>query len=90
MNIFISMSEAKVLESIKTVINKYFHIENIKFCSFAMASFTVSRDMFVHQESFMLVNIGGEITDISMIKKMYYVNHFHIRWVVIFCTQWSK
>lgn len=69
MNIFISMSEAKVLESIKTVINKYFHIENIKFCSFAMASFTVSRDMFVHQESFMLVNIGGEITDISMIKK---------------------
>ena len=89
MNIFISMSEAKVLEIIKTVIN-IFHIENIKFYSFAMASFTVSRDMFVHQESFMLVNIGGEITDISMIKDVLRES-FHIRWVVIFYyLQWSK
>jgi hypothetical protein len=34
-----------------------------------MASFTVARDTFVHQDSFLLIDIGGEITDISMVKK---------------------
>jgi cell division ATPase FtsA len=29
----------------------------------------VARDTFINQENFLLVNIGGEVTDISMIKK---------------------
>jgi cell division ATPase FtsA len=34
-----------------------------------MSSFAVARDMFVHQDNFLLVDIGGEMTDIAMIKK---------------------
>ena len=34
-----------------------------------MASFCVVRDMFVSQDNFLMVDVGGEITDISMIKK---------------------
>ena len=42
-----------------------------------MASFTVARDMFMQQDNFLLVDIGGEVTDISMIKRK-------ICWVILF------
>ncbi len=69
MVVFISMSSDKVLRKIEETIFRHFHTEEIKFSSFSMASFAVTRDMFVHQEDFLLVDIGGEMTDISMIKK---------------------
>jgi len=69
MTVFVSMSGNKILRKIEDTIFKYFHTEKIKFSSFAMASFTVARDMFIHQDNFLLVDIAGEITDISIIKK---------------------
>jgi cell division ATPase FtsA len=63
------MGEEQVLEKIQESINKHFHNKDIKFSSFLMTSFAVARDMFVHEENFLLVDIGGEITDISMVKK---------------------
>lgn len=69
MNLFVSMGEEKVLEKIKGSIAKRFYPEDIIFSSFQMNSFAVARDVFVHDENFLLIDIGGEITDISMIKK---------------------
>ncbi len=69
MMIFVSMGEEQTLEKIKDTIGKHFYSQNIKFSSFATASFVVARDLFVHQEDFLLMDIGGEVTDISMVKK---------------------
>ena len=69
MTIFISMSPEIVLSKIEGAIDKYFHSKVVRFSSFAMSAFTVARDMFVQQENFLLVDIGGEVTDISMVKK---------------------
>lgn len=69
MPIFVSLSEEFFIKEIEKIINKAFHYKSIKFSSFLIASFTVARDMFINQDKFLLVNIGGEITDISMIKK---------------------
>ncbi len=69
MMIFISMSQEHFLSKIEEVINQHYPGRKITFSSFVIASFTVARDMFINQESFLLINIGGEVTDISMIKK---------------------
>lgn len=69
MTVFISIASNVVLEKIEEVIEKYFHEREVRFSSFMMTSFAVARDMFVNQDNFLLVNIGGEMTDISMIKK---------------------
>jgi len=69
MNIFISMSGEQILTKIEESIQQHFHGPTIKFSSFMMASFTVARDVFVNQDNFLLINIGGEVTDIAMIKK---------------------
>src|SRR3989338_2568543 len=69
MTIFISISPEQVLKKIEETIMRHFHFEAIKFSSFVMASFAVVRDMYMHQDGFILIDIGGEVTDISMIKK---------------------
>ncbi len=74
MTFFISMSIDQILKKIEETIFKHFHTDNIKFSSFIMASFTVARDIFVHQDNFLLVDIAGEVTDISMIKKDMLIN----------------
>lgn len=68
MSLFVSMSPEYILKDFEDAILKHFHFKNIKFSSFAMASFIVARDIFAHQDNFLLVDIGGEVTDISMIK----------------------
>ena len=69
MVVFISMSGEKILKIIENAVFKHFHSKDVNFSSFAMASFTVARDLFKEQDNFLLVDIGGEVTDISMIKK---------------------
>ncbi len=69
MTLFISMSGEQVLQKIEETIVKFFYFSEIKFSSFAMASFTVVRDIYSQKEDFLLIDIGGEVTDISMIKK---------------------
>ncbi|OIO29445.1 hypothetical protein COX93_02375 [Candidatus Nomurabacteria bacterium CG_4_10_14_0_2_um_filter_30_12] len=69
MVVFLSIGGDQILKKIEETIFRHFHSNDIRFSSFVMASFIVSRDMFLDQDSFLLVDIGGEITDISMIKK---------------------
>ena len=69
MMIFISLSGEKILAKIEDAIRKSFQFESIKFSSFAMASFTVVRDLNAEQENFLLLDIGGEITEMFMVKK---------------------
>lgn len=69
MTLFLSMASEHVLEKIELGIGKYFHSSKINYSSFVLSSFSVSRDMFMNRENFLLIDIGGEITDISMIKK---------------------
>jgi cell division ATPase FtsA len=69
MNIFISMSGEQILKKIESAIEKYFHFKQIRFSSFALSFFTIVRDMYFKQENFLLLCIGGEMTDIFMIKK---------------------
>ena len=68
MTIFISISPEQVLKKIEETIERYFHFKDIKFSSFAMASFAVVRDIYTNSDDFLLIDIGGEVTDISMVK----------------------
>lgn len=69
MTIFISMSPEQILKKIEDTIGKSFHVKEIKFSSRAMAAFAVVRDMYMGQENFLMIDIGGEISDIFMVKK---------------------
>lgn len=69
MTIFVSMSEESVLAEIEEAIWRHFPYLEIKFSSFLVASFSLARDMFINNNSFLLINIGGEVTDIAIVKE---------------------
>lgn len=69
MTIFVSISGEQILGKIEETIKVDFHSKKVKFSSFALSSFAVIRDMYIQTENFLLVHVGGEVTDISMIKK---------------------
>ena len=69
MTVFISISPDQVLKKIEETIMQHFHSSDIKFSSFVMTSFAVVRDLYINQENFLLIDVGGEVTDIFMIKK---------------------
>jgi len=69
MTLFVSMSPGQILSNIENVVNKYFHHETVKFSSFSFVSFTAIHNMFLDQPNFLLIDVGGELTDVSMIKK---------------------
>ena len=69
MTVFFSMSSENVLKNIEKIIFSNFHTKEVRFCSFALASFAVARNMLIEKDSFLLVDIAGEMTDISIIKK---------------------
>src|SRR3989338_390626 len=69
LSVSISVSPEKVLRKIEEAVERHFHNPNIKFCSFAVASFTIGRDSFAQHQDFIMIDIGGEIADVSMVKK---------------------
>jgi hypothetical protein len=69
MTIFVSLAPEDFLKKIENTIRSHFNFKEIKFSSFVMTSFTVVRDMYISQENFLLIEIGGEMTDITMVKK---------------------
>ncbi|MEX2029187.1 MAG: cell division protein FtsA [Candidatus Paceibacterota bacterium] len=67
--IFLSISPEQILGAMEDTIRQHFHANEIKFSSFVIASFAVMRDMYTNQNNFLLIDIGGEVTNISMTKQ---------------------
>jgi len=65
--LFVSISPDRVLGSLKYHIEKFFSLD-VKFYSFPFVSFVVSRDIFPNESNFLIVDIAGELTDITLIK----------------------
>jgi hypothetical protein len=68
MTLYISMSSENFLKQVQDMVVRHFHREEVKFSSFAFVAFAVARDAYPDKKNFLLVDIGGELTDISLIK----------------------
>lgn len=67
--IFESVAPTSVIGAIKSAIGKRFPSDHIEFHTFSAAAFASLRDLFPKTEDFLIVQVGGEMTDISLIKK---------------------
>ncbi len=68
LSILITLAPAEALEKLRNAIAGYFHNMELRFLSSSFASFSAARDLFP-EDSFLLVEAGGEITDLSLVKK---------------------
>lgn len=68
LTLFMSMSPERVTQSVEHIIKKHFNVSTIRFSSFIFSFFVAVRDLFMKQENFLLLDIGGEITDLAIVK----------------------
>lgn len=68
LSLFLSKVSDIVYKNIKKTLDKVFYTENISFHSFTLVSFSVVRDIFSAEKNFLLMDIRGEVTDISLVR----------------------
>ena len=68
LSVFVAMAPREVLEKIRNTTNGYFTAPSLKFASSCFASFSAVRNLFPESD-FLLVEVDGEITDLSLVKK---------------------
>jgi hypothetical protein len=64
-----SFSLPKITEKVKDIIGSFFHVERIQFYSFALLAFLMLRKMYPREENFILMDVSGEQTEISIVKE---------------------
>ncbi len=67
MNMVISLSPQICLNKIRETLSKTFHHIKVNFSSFTLATFFAIRDKYIDQDSYLLIDISGELTDIGIV-----------------------
>lgn len=67
-SVFLSFSHKSVLDLISKIIGKHFHHTKIEFHTFTSVIYSAFKDIVTPGKDFISVDIGGEITDVSLIK----------------------
>jgi hypothetical protein len=68
-NMVISLSPKICLDKIKETISKNFHSTPVSFSSFVVSSYISVRDKYINSDSYLLLDVGGEVTDIGIVSK---------------------
>lgn len=68
LSLFISVAPSNVSDHITETVEKVLHKRKIIFHSFIFGSFIVARDLFQGLQSFLLLDIGSEVTDVGIVK----------------------
>ena len=69
MNMVISLAPKLCIDKIKETLSKTFHHTEISFSSFTVSTYLAVRDKYVTLDSYLLIDISGEITDVGIVTK---------------------
>jgi len=68
MSVYLSMSPTKVLDTIQSQIKKIIKCDDIAFHSFGILGVSTIRDMIPEQDTFVFIDVTGEVSDIALVK----------------------
>ncbi len=66
--VYVSIVPKKIFSLVKEKLGRMYHPPKVRFHSFPFIAFVTIRDLF-HRENFLFLDISGEVTDISLIRK---------------------
>src|SRR3989344_1485477 len=69
LSIFLSGVEARVADHVRSVLHPAFGFRKLHFHSFPLAAFAISRDLFHDAADFLIADVRGEMTDVSLVEK---------------------
>ena len=66
-HLYVSMSAGQVLQALRQKVRKELGLDNVFFNSFSLAAFDTIRDMYSQKQNFIFIDVGGEMTDVSVV-----------------------
>lgn len=69
LNMVISLAPKLCLDRIRETLSKTYHHTDVRFSSFTLATYLAVRDKYVTPDSYLLLDISGEITDVGIVTK---------------------
>lgn len=75
-HLYVSMSSAHIVSSIREKISKGMGSKDIIFRSFSLVAFSALRDIYSNIPDFMFIDISGEMSDVSVIRQNTLVETF--------------
>lgn len=73
LSLFLTSASESLLKKMKDIIGKHFNFHSFDFHSFALSSFSAIRDIYPDKESFMYIDIHGELTDLLIARNGVFV-----------------
>lgn len=67
MDMIVSLSPKSCLDDIREILSRVFHHVKVSFSSFPVDTFLAVRDKYVHADSYFLIDISGEVTDVGIV-----------------------
>ncbi len=74
MDINYSVSSKSFIEKSKDIIRQFFNVDQIILRPFSLVSFLMIRNNYPKYETYLILDIGGEFTEVSSVKKSYLEN----------------
>jgi cell division ATPase FtsA len=68
LSIYVSVAPEHIVKAIEETIQRTYHAP-VTFSSFLLASFVVTRDFFPQVHSYVLVDVGGEVSDVTLVRE---------------------
>jgi hypothetical protein len=68
-SLFMSFIPKTLLDSVMEISARTFHPKDTRVSSFTLASFLLIRETFPHDNDFIFLDIGGELSDIAIVKE---------------------
>lgn len=69
MDMIISLSPKVCIDKIRETLSKTFHHIDVSFSSFTLDTYLAVRDKYVIPDSYLLIDVSGEITDVGIVTK---------------------
>lgn len=69
MDMVISLAPKMCLDEIREVLAKIYHDTKVTFSSFTLDTYLAIRDKYIAPDSYLLLDVGGQITDVGIITK---------------------
>lgn len=66
--LFVSFVPREITDLVSKKVQHFFSLKNIHFHSFTLSFFSAMRDIWNREENFLLVDVSGEVTEVSLVK----------------------
>lgn len=68
LTLFTSFIPKEILKAVEDPVRDAFNIKDFKISSFTLPFFSVMRDIWSNEENFLLVDVSGEVTEVSVVR----------------------